>query len=409
MFHSQTMRSALLLHSILCLTMRYLDTNGFDIPNVFALSHFNILLATGESTLMLRASNHPYHTALAMFTDPCNYSIELGAATIGNFDICARILRYTADSRNYEIRHMGNGYKIQVRNGPIELVKEYAGTDASSQKHDPSPVLKKSRPYRINVFIFNDIRRAGYYGSNINKETFELLDIVDNMYKESNASIRINLAGVLNLRDELAAVPDVLAHFREAVEPIKYDSANLGTPLSSCDLALLLTDRGSNGQLHGMSYFGGSNGLNRSYGVVFTGMAESQYFIAKKIAHEIAHTLGVHHDGAKGHLMEASTCDSCEEAPRLFSKESISKMNQFIEEYKSIFEDHEPEADDGKVITSVDDAQAFVKSRRRHSFSDIINMRLGGRPPETVSFTYYLIISIVFYTISIFIAIYYLK
>lgn len=388
--------------------LRYLDSNGLDIPDVASHGRFAILVETDGAHLVLGASSHPYRTALRLSADPCIYTVEHQHRAVGTFDLCARVLRYTLNGRVFEIAHTGRGYLMESR-------PQSAG--AISRGLVPGKengIARLAEGYRINVFVFNDAQRTSYLNKNINRETEELFGMVDQIYRESKAGIKINLAGILNMRDDVEMGPDVLGDFKALVEPMRYDPQNLDTPLSASDLVIFLTasrsPAGEGKVYHGMSYFGGSNGLNKSYSVVFTGQADPRYFVAKKIAHEIAHSLGVHHDEDKGFLMESSTCSSCENEKRLMSKSSVDQMNRFIKAYESIFEVRPPADDsDQEPITSSNSAYSYIKKRRRHSFSDIVSKRLNGKTPETTSFTYYLAISLVFYLMSIFVAIYYLK
>lgn len=403
---------AILIGIIGCFSIRYLDSSGFDIPNVSLHTSFRVLVEENNRTTVLRASNHPYKSSIHVGGDPCLYELygrfqsisddrnnaskegkkseSLADSHVGIFNVCTRILEYKAGDWKREIKYVEESYRI--RTGRMEgeenglsndrTITAFSKKDTSANKENQSkttiddPINKVgvslTKNYRINVFIFNDFQRAQSFGTEINKETMKVFELVGNIYLESHALIKINLSGILNLKEQLDLGPDILGGFREKIEPMRYDPSNLSTPVSTADLVILLTDQIpgqvydviNHGIRHGMSYFGGANGLNRSYGVVYANPGDSRYFIAKKIAHEIAHSLGVHHDEEDGFLMESGTCKDCNESKRVFSKDSIEQMNRFIGMYSDLFEERDLMPDTRvPLVMSLTQANTYVKKK----------------------------------------------
>lgn len=454
-------------------SMKYTDNSGFDIPDIFKYNKFNIMIKNNGDFLNMTARNHSYNTNINMIKNPCqyylytkkktNFIIDLGNsgfkidkynytnAPSGIFNVCKRMMLFNQNNANYYIKYLDNKYLINKEtNGKkiLDVIKEtenetvnfeeiYGLKAIQTNNKNPKETKKQkerkisesenktnNNKYRLKLVVFNDNIRTKYYSETILKETEAILEIVKEIYRESKADIKIKVTEIMNLKDKIENDGDLLGAFRRHIEPMRYDPKNLGSAVSEADFIILLKERDNeveqdlyqSGELarmyreHGASYFGGANGLNKSYSVVYTRSGESRYFTGKKIAHEIGHGLGVHHDKIKGYLMETSTCATCENEKRVFSSESLKEMNEFVKENSDVFEDSEMKTIKvPAVVKTRDEAIKYVKSKRRHSYNEILNGVLDGVAPENSEMNYYLVISIIFYIGSIFIAMLYLK
>lgn len=73
--------------------MRFIDSNGFDIPNISEYHIFDILISYDSETFFITAKNHNYHSIVKIVQDPCFYSIfNKNGYEIGYFNSCDRIL-----------------------------------------------------------------------------------------------------------------------------------------------------------------------------------------------------------------------------------------------------------------------------------------------------------------------------
>lgn len=376
-----------------------------------------------------------------------------GEQPLGAFNACSRVLVFQHGSKLYDIRYFDSHYRVSRQ--------EYAdhadpGTahnrkfDVESESTDTGE--DQNKKYTLRLFVINDLRRTNFFNRRINKVTKKLISMVNRIFTESGATITIRLMGILNLKEVLALGEDPLSDLRMEIEPVRYDPMNSDTGLSRADFILFLNDRTEDGEEernqqnkdatgasheegtnikirpltdnetdsastqtaqfakhHGLTYFGGANGLNRSYSIVYAGVREDKYFVAKKMAHELGHALGSTHDRETGSLMEAVTCASCGNAHRIFSDKSLEQMTKFVEQYREIFSTEEQPKQPLELVTSVEEAVKYVKKMRRHSFNMIVEGRLDGKTPGAIVFNYYLMLSMAFYVLSILVAIYYLK
>lgn len=139
-------------------------------------------------------------------------------------------------------------------------------------------------------------------------------------------------------------------------------------------------------------------------------LPNSDYFIAKKIAHEIAHSLGVLHDDFSGYLMEKTTCKDCDNDIREFSQNSINQLSEFVLYNKKIFSKNPNyKYSTDQVIKSVENAKEYAEERRKHGFMDIVKNRLNGQIPIRIEMNGYLSLFLLLYGLGIFIFIRYFK
>jgi len=278
------------------------------------------------------------------------------------------------------------------------------------------------KDYLIRIFIFNDAARVKQLGLDINKNTMGIFKDIEGLYKKT--IIQPVLNGILNLTEKIQVKNNMLESFKDFIDPLRFSPFNLKTPLYKSDLIILLSgDALSDGTsvYQGMSFYGGSNRLDSSYSVVSTSsmpdhsktgelVPNSDYFIAKKVAHEIAHSLGVIHDKFKGYLMEPSTCKDCNELKREFSKQSIDQMSEFVLYNKKIFAKKPVyKYSSSHTIKSLTDASEYASERRKHSFMDIVKTRLKGQIPIRVEMNTYLSVCFFIYGVVIYLIIRYYK
>lgn len=279
-----------------------------------------------------------------------------------------------------------------------------------------------NKDYLIRIFIFNDAARVRQLGLDINKNTIGIFKNIEDLYKKT--IIQPVLNGILNLTEKIQVKNNMLESFKDFIDPLRFSPFNLKTPLYKSDLIVLLSgDALSDGSsvYQGMSFYGGANRLDSSYSVVSTSsmpdhsktgepVPNSDYFIAKKVAHEIAHTLGVVHDKSKGYLMEPSTCKDCSGLKREFSKQSIDQMSEFVLYNKKIFAKKPVyKYSSNDTIKTLTDASEYASERRKHSFMDIVKTRLKGQIPMRVEMNTYLSVCFFIYGVVIYLMIRYLK
>ncbi|KAI5150842.1 hypothetical protein ENBRE01_1747 [Enteropsectra breve] len=356
---------------------------------------FKIIATSDKEPLVFRAYNHPYHSRVNISEDFCFYRIRNNAKYKG-FNICSETL---------------------LKHGEEEDTGEES--------------FAEEAPFTLNVFVFNDFFRANHYKEKISSETRDIFKIVNRIFRESGAKISVNVTGSLSIINKrpFADGGDPIYGFRRLADTIRFNPYNNKTPLANADLVILLKERKieikkeiseaedeeseSETQInyHGSSFWGGASSLASSYAVVSAAFTESRYFIAKKIAHEIGHSLGVRHDKEKGHLMESRTCKHCADAHRVFSQESLEAMEMFLKKHRALFEKNSQSKVntlDGPIRDKMA-ARRYINSKRRHTYQDIVNKRLQGREPENASLTYYLLLSLIIYGMGVTVAALYIK
>ncbi|KAI4291469.1 hypothetical protein PAPHI01_0743 [Pancytospora philotis] len=383
-------------------------TQGRQVTDVSLLPRFKIGVFDPSGYFVLDAVNHRYSTDLPFIENACQWRLMHRGKAAGSFDRCLNQFEYAVGDHAGRAAYSNGQFlvtKTRRSTGPAPTEYKRTSTNAGSQ------IAAGTNQYELKAFICNDSKRFERLGKNVDKENKEIAALVDAIFSKSNAVIGISMVGSLNLLRPLLPSQNLLRQFKELVEPVKYSARNLTTPLSQSDLVILLTEEppGPGGQ-QGMSYFEGSKGLGYAYAVVHCGPDDSKYFIAKKVAHEIAHTLGARHDIRAGYLMEPSACSDCSNDQRVFSPRSLSQVEQFLKKHRRLFQTRSSGDEDALgMIDSVVKARRYINSRRKHSFSEIVAQRLNGRTPEISNFTYYLAISFLVYLSSIFLAIFYLK
>lgn len=385
---------------------RFFNEDGIEIQNPEEHTNFMMIVNTDKMKIFLNGANHQYDSTLDIFQDPCYYKLDgVFSKATGYFDTC---------NKNMEFFHRGKQYNINLNN-PKDNSENYIKSkkDWYAKKEPFEAFLgldNKEIPYRIGIFIFNDLGRVSRLGNEINRNTVEIFKKVKELFSESGLKVEPILEGILNIRDEIdftASPKGALEAFKDTVEPIRFSPLNLQNPLAKTDLVLLITEPTSlvgaekTKIIHGMTFYGGSSRLDTSYSVVFTTQSDTVYFIAKKIAHEIGHSLGASHN-LEGTLMEKVTCSNCENEKRRFNRSSKMQIEWFLKNNDKVFKvKNEKKYHDDQILKSTGDALEYVEERRRHNLIDIVKTRLKGRVPVSDESNYYSILTIFLYAFTV--------
>jgi hypothetical protein len=386
------------------LNVKFINEDGKELKNQDLKSHFIIIVTMNGFKIFLSASSHEYHSKIEMFQSPCNYKLTgIFGKSAGIYNSCTNELKFVYHEKLYNIKIKNKIAEL------IEAIPHYRIKDFELlNKELPIENIESDLPYKIEVFIFNDSRRAKQLGNSINDNTNEIFEDVKMIFKESKLLIEPKLAGIININENINFIDDIdgpLLAFKNNVEPIRFSPFNLDTPLSNSDLVLLISQfeekfvtKEMNKIIHGMSFFGGSTRLDSSYSTVFTSKSDSVYFIAKKIAHEIGHSLGASHD-IEGSIMEMSTCEECNERKRYFSESSRNQIDTFIRDNSDFFTSKRNiKYEDDQVLKNKEEANEYARERRKHTFGEIVKNRLNGKAPLAIDSETSLVLTLLLYT-----------
>lgn len=367
--------------------------------------NFIIIVISDGFRIFLNAKNHRYVSRINMLEDPCNYKITgtFGWAD-GFYNPCSSQLQFVYRSKLYKIAKEGEKWKL-LGTSPVNMDRMQETGSMLYSKHgspDISPIeqeyfktntgidmynLKSQLPYKIDIFILNSFERTERHGRFINQNTSEIFSKVKEIFDKSKMLVEPKLSGILNINtkiDFFRREGGPLLAFKAMIEPTRFFPFNLRTPLAMSDLVILIAegegDHNSTGQIHGMTFQGGSVRLDSSYSVVLTSPKDGTYFLAKKIAHEIGHALGARH--TPNGLMEARTCKSCEQEERLFNDTSRSEINGFLKRNTRVLAvKQQVKYSEVQPLKNVDEAIEYAEERRRHTLMDIVKSKLNGRFP----------------------------
>lgn len=395
------------------LSVRFLGQDGLKMENPGDHSTFTVIAAEGARRVVLRATNHRYFSDIEVFADPCIYHLRgVFSRSFGVLDLCEQKIEFVWDESQYNINYKNRhvdyrkpfraDFDKSVRHMPFREAQKYyqaMGTTTSSRA--------VNSPYKIDIFIFNDLKRVSRFKQAINKNTIEIMKMVEQIYGDT--PVQPVLRGILNMKEHLEVKSNILESFKSMVEPLRFSPFNLRTSLSKSDLIIMIS--GDTSHFHqGMSYYGGASRLDTSYAVVHAPDKDSDYYVAKKLSHEIAHSLGVLHDRNTGFLMEERTCKKCSDDQRRFSQDSIFQMTRFLRAHQKVFSNNPVlRYKDEEALKTAEDAREFASERRKHSFLEIVKNRLGGRAPIGMDMNAFLSTSMLLYSIGIFLAICYLR
>lgn len=359
------------------LTMRFITSLDDFQDNPTKVNDFGILIYEMTNRIYLRAKRHNYHTSVEMFSDPCVYDLYgFYLKGKGSLNTCTKEVNFVLDNNNYKINYKPlNDFS---KESELEYTKEkvsYSRTSLYPEVNKPDKKL-----FKIGIFIINGRKRSEKLGTNIVNNSIEIFKEMKKIYE--NTLISPILMGILNLKTDLIRKKSILEDFKNFVVDMRFSPYNLESNMNKSDLVVYIDEVDNLENKYGMTYYGGSSRLDTSYSVVLTTPKDSDYYIAKKLAHEVAHSLGVHHDSKTGYLMEETTCYDCNDLLRVFSNESINEMNTFIIKNKRVYQkSYKRNFVKEEVIYSLDDAMEYVNERRKHNFEDIVNNKLNGRRP----------------------------
>lgn len=408
-------------------SLKYFDNQGSEIDYPLESRNFIAFFIHNGQKLYLRSSEHPYFTNLHVFEDPCENRIN------GLFNSAKGI--YNACTKRLEFTHMNSYYNMDTTKQTSNLdilplvaapskFKEKVYTDLDS--HSDSLEIGTNLPevyqlnpedvsYRMRVFIFNNTNRVNRLGKEIIKDTNEIFEQVNLIFSESKIPLTIEISGILNFTNEENLVKEnksLLESFKDLIESTRFSRFNYKKPLGRSDLTILIYEKknkiylSGNLIVHGMTYIGGSSRLDSSYSSVITSFDDSQYFVAKKLAHEIGHSLGALHTKDET-IMEKTTCKDCKEKKRVFSEVSKNQIMRFLNRNSRIFNrKFQKKYQDDEILKTKIDATGYALERRKHTFHDIVKTRLHNRKPNSsidgpnpffILFLYSLLLLLVFY------------
>ncbi|KAI5182267.1 hypothetical protein PAEPH01_2869, partial [Pancytospora epiphaga] len=279
----------LLLQSRCLFNVRFFSLNGRVIPDKPKSNRFIIQIQTEQYLHILSAYNHEYRTQIPFTDDPCIWVLSNNGRVVGKYNTCNGRIDYLINGKKYTIKYGKNtitGFETveeedmsKMNSDPINIgnkefsinsnksienvlikksIKRINNKKYSGSSNSTKSILVDDRRFQLNIFVFNDAERQRVHGNNIKDETRKLIETVDDIYKKNRMDIRINLMGCLSLKNEIQNNTDkaitnlnfkytensnILAAFKRMIEPIKYDSHNLETPLSKSDLSILLISR----------------------------------------------------------------------------------------------------------------------------------------------------------------------
>lgn len=397
----------------------FITEDGATLVNPKWHPNFIVSVVMNGGRIFLRATNHPYTSPLTLIDNLCRYRLNgiFGRAR-GFYDFCSDDLQFIYREKIYKI-NVSNGKSTVEKISPMEQIKELLQNRNDNQIDTMIDSVDSSLPYKMDVFIFNDFRRLERHMDVINKNTMEIFDGVKSIFKDSGLPINLRMAGTLGIRDRINFENDEngpLLGFKNVIEPTRFSPFNLSMPLSSSDLIILLTETDTptteirgNKIVHGLSFFGGSTRLDASYSVVFTSPSDSNYFISKKISHEIGHSLGATHHNINS-IMEATTCRTCENEERLFSVFSRNQISTFLEKNSKFFisKSHQKYEDD-EILKNEKEAIEYADERRKHRFLDIVKNRLKDHIPIEFETEISIFLTVLLYVIAIAVVIFYWK
>ncbi|ELA42170.1 uncharacterized protein VICG_00813 [Vittaforma corneae ATCC 50505] len=431
MTNKQGMYCSLLIyfiHAFTLLEVKFINENGNEIVKPENNTNFIIVITNNGSKIFLNASNHPYSSAISMFQDPCHYKITgIFSKALGFYNSCSNELEFLYRDKSYKIKIDGQKSTAIIR------PKTFLGSSFHFSSYEPTPLdgelsevglnqanfdLKNESLNKIDIFIFNDSKRVEEHGALVNGNTIDIFNNVKSIFSESELSIEPRLVGILNIKDKIDFINNEngpLLAFKENIEPIRFSPFNLQTALSKSDLVMLISQNSygvndtGNKIIHGMTFFGGSTRLDSSYSVVFASASDSNYFIAKKIAHEVGHSLGATHHGA-GSIMETTTCQTCENEKRLFDEFSRDQINAFVNRNTKIFKIKDyTKYKENQILKSKKEAIEYAEERRKHTFIDIVRSRLKGKAPLGIESETSIILTVLLYTLVVIVIIFYWK
>lgn len=407
-------------------SLKYFDSQGNEIAYPLENRNFIAFFVHKSLKLYLRSSEHQYFTHLHVFEDPCETRISgLFNSAKGIYNSCSKKLEFVYMNSFYSMDTSSKENNIEVLPliaAPTRL-KEKIFNERDSQsdsleignKTTGTDNFDENGLYRMKVFVFNSENRVKRLGKDILNNTNQLFDQVNKIFSQSKIPLTIEVSGILNFSNEENLIKEqkpILETFKDLIEPTRFSRINYKKPMGRADLTLLIYEKRNktylNGNLtvHGMTYMGGSSRLDSSYSTVITSPNDSKYFIAKKLAHEIGHSLNALHTLDES-IMEKTTCLKCEDQTRLFSEQSKNQIIKFLNRNSRVFnKKFQKKHQDDEILKTKIDATEYAVERRKHSFYDIVKTRLHNRKPNTaidgpnpffILFLYSLLLVLVFY------------
>lgn len=408
--------------------LKYFDSQGNALNQPDKNRNFIAFFTYQSYKLYFRSTEHPYFTNLSLFEDPCESRIDgLFNSAKGVYNFCENKLEFVymnsyytmntvKDNNNLEILPLSNApskFKEKVYNDQNSTSDSLDLINEPSEAYHLNPILEKNS-FKIKIFVFNSEERAKRLGKDIVVNTDTIFEYINSIFRESNIPLTVEIAGILNFNHENISngSKSLLESFKDLIEPTRFSHFNFKKPLARSDLTLLIFEKKDKPYLkehlkvHGMTYMGGSSRLDSSYSTVITSEEDTEYFIAKKIAHEIGHSLNAKHTSDES-IMEKTTCKDCTQSKRLFSEASKEEIMKFLTKNSKIFSKKwEKKYIDDDLLKNKKEANEYASERRKHTFQDIVKTRLHNRKPSFLAegpnpffilFLYSVLLLLVFY------------
>lgn len=443
------------------ISIRFIDSNGLDIPDVTQYDEFTLLLNNTDlekSIIQFQCKNTLLNVnnkfGVQFIENPCKYHIiEMKQGNqhifnktmpLGYIDTCKRSFEYIIDNTKYRYMLINGKYKLEVldknhisldelidKNN--ELIKESnANEKNTTMTLTDNDKIKRYTPRLIdfNVFIINDFNRYNSDKKHINYNTKNILNSVNKIYNKEG--IKINIVGQLNISNNIKNIND-LNIFQQLMQEIK----NNNEMMKNIDLFILFKLKDTKLNHDGVTFLNGAGTKNKNYSIVYLSSLTdhmTNLINIRKITHEIAHSIGVPHDDndksksnlhpnkindgfimdnydkeiyRKSFLNLHQTLQSLQYKDHYLKFSDKSKM--YIAKYYNKINSKKNITDPYQIVTSQEDAIKLINLLRTQSYYQIIKNKLNGKEPDTIRTKYYIIVSLLFYIFSICIAIYFIK
>ncbi|EED44314.1 hypothetical protein EBI_27098 [Enterocytozoon bieneusi H348] len=443
------------------ISIRFIDSNGLDIPDVTQYNEFTLVLNnTGleNDIIQFQCKNTLFNInnkfGIQFIENPCKYYlIEMKQGNqhvfnktlpLGYINICKRSFEYVIDNTKYRYMLINGKYKLEI------LDKNHISLDELIDKNDEiikesnvnkkdtimalidSNKTKKYSPHLIdlNIFIINDFNRYNLDKKHINFNTKNIFNYINKIYNKEG--IKINIIGQLNISNNIENINN-LNTFQQLMQEIKTNNDTM----KNIDLFILFKLKDTKLNHDGVTFLNGAGTKNRNYSIVY--LNNSIDYITnliniRKIAHEIAHSIGVPHDDnnrSKNHLHSDKINDGFimdQHDKEIYRKSLINlhptfqnlqykdhylkfsnKSKMYIAKYYNKINSKKNITDPYQIVTSQEDAIKLINLLRTQSYYQIIKNKLNGKEPDTIRTKYYIIVGLLFYIFSICVAIYFIK